>query len=92
MRSPLVTDFHETLGSCFASTLKDMLGYAVCESVYGLLERNGIPRGEICNRFDDTVAVLTKILVHLRGCSFTEPLLRCFVSTRNGPTFPTKIL
>jgi len=30
--------------------------------VYGLLERNGIPRGEICNRFDDTVAVLTKIL------------------------------
>jgi len=42
MRSPLVTVFHETLGSCFASTLKDMLGSAVCESVYGLLERNGI--------------------------------------------------
>jgi len=62
MRSPLVTDFHETLGSCFASTLKDMLGSAVCESVYGLLERSGIPRGEIGNRFDDTVAVLTKIL------------------------------
>ncbi len=62
MRSPMVTVFHETLDSCFASTLKDMLGSAVCESVYGLLERNGIPRGEICNRFDDTVIVLTKIL------------------------------
>ena len=62
MRSPLVTTFHETLGSCFASTLKDMLGSAVCESVYGLLERNGITGGEICNRFDDTVTVLTKVL------------------------------
>ncbi len=54
--------FHETLGLCFASTLKDMLGLAVCESVYGLLERNGIPKGEICNRFDDTVTVLTRAL------------------------------
>src|SRR5260370_35936545 len=39
-----------------------MLGLAVCESVYGLLERNGIPKGEICNRFDDTVTVLTRAL------------------------------
>ena len=62
MRSPLVEVFHETLGLCFASTLKDMLGLTVCESVYGLLERNGIPKGEICNRFDDTVTVLTKAL------------------------------
>ena len=62
MRSPLVEVFHETLGLCFASTLKDMLGLTVCESVYGLLERNGIPRGEISNRFDDTVTVLTKAL------------------------------
>ena len=62
MRSSLVEMFHETLGSCFASTLKDMLGLTVCESVYGLLERNGIPRGEISNRFDDTVTVLTKAL------------------------------
>src|SRR5260370_25609817 len=54
--------FHETLSLCFASTLKDMLGLAVCESVYGLLERNGIPKGEICNRFDDTVTVLTRAL------------------------------
>jgi hypothetical protein len=54
--------FHKTLGLCFASTLRDTLGLAVCESVYGLLERNGIPRGEICNRFDDTVMVLTKAL------------------------------
>ena len=62
MRSPLVEVFHETLGLCFASTLKDMLGFAVCESVYGLLEKNGIRRGEIPNRFDDTVTVLTKAL------------------------------
>jgi len=62
LRSPLVEVFHETLGLCFASTLKDMLGLAVCESVYGLLERNGIPKGEICNRFDDTVTVLTRAL------------------------------
>ncbi len=66
MRSSLGTVFHETLGSCFASTLKDMLGSAVCESVYGLIERNGISRVEICNRFDDTVVVLTKAL----GASF----------------------
>jgi hypothetical protein len=62
MRSPLVTTSHETLGSCFASTLKDMLGSAVCESVYRLLERNGISREEICNRFADTVTVLTRVL------------------------------
>jgi len=62
LRSPLVEVFHETLGSCFASTLKDMLGLAVCESGYGLLERNGIPKGEISNRFDDTVTVLTRAL------------------------------
>jgi hypothetical protein len=54
--------FDETLGSCFASTVKDMLGLAVCESVYGLLERNGIPKVEISNRFDDTVTVLTNAL------------------------------
>jgi len=62
MRSSLVEAFHETLGLCFASTLKDMLGGAVCESIYGLLEKNGIRRGEISNRFDDTVTVLNKAL------------------------------
>jgi hypothetical protein len=36
LASSLVEMFHETLGLCFASTLKDMLGLAVCESVYGL--------------------------------------------------------
>ncbi len=62
MQSPMVTVFQETLSSCFASTLKDMLGPAVCESVYRILEKNGIPRREISNRFDDTVAVLTRVL------------------------------
>jgi hypothetical protein len=62
MRSLLVTVFHETLGPCFALTLKDILGLAVCESMYGLMERNGIPKGEIPNRFDETVTVLTNAL------------------------------
>jgi len=89
----MVEVFQETLSLCFASALKDMLGLAVCESVYGLLERNGIPKGEICNRFDDTVKVLTKALgAHHPGCSSIEPLSKCFVSTRKEPNFPTRIL
>src|SRR5215831_16248248 len=66
MRSPMETVFQETLGFCFASTLKDTLGPAVCESVYGLLEKNGIRRDDVSSRFDDTVAVLGKAL----GASF----------------------
>ena len=62
MQGSLVESFQETLGRCFASSLRDMLGSAVGESIYGLLERNGIRRTEISNRFDDTVAVLTKAL------------------------------
>ena len=62
MQGSLVEAFQETLGRCFASSLRDMLGSAVGESIYGLLERNGIRRTEISNRFDDTVAVLTKAL------------------------------
>jgi hypothetical protein len=63
--------FDEPLGSCFAS-LKDMLGLAVCESVYGILGRNGIPKVEISNRFDDTVTVLTNAL----GTSSRVPIHR----------------
>ena len=62
MQGSLVESFQETLGRCFASSLRDMLGSTVGESIYGLLERNGIRRTEISNRFDDTVAVLTKAL------------------------------
>jgi hypothetical protein len=62
MQGSLVEAFQDTLGRCFASSLRDMLGSAVCESVYGLLEKNGIRRAEISNRFDDTVGVLTKAL------------------------------
>lgn len=62
MQGSLVEAFQETLGRCFASSLRDMLGSAVGESIYGLLERNGIRRTDISNRFDDTVAVLTKAL------------------------------
>lgn len=62
MQGSLVEAFQETLGRCFASSLRDMLGGVVCESVFGLLEKNGIRRTEISNRFDDTVAVLTRAL------------------------------
>jgi len=62
MRSPMETVFNETLGLCFAQTLKDMLGSAVCDSVLGLLEKNKISREDIPNRFDDAVMVLTKVL------------------------------
>ena len=62
MQGSLLESFQETLGRCFASSLRDMLGSAVGESIYGLLERNGIRRTDISNRFDDTVAVLTKAL------------------------------
>ena len=48
-----------------------MLGPTVRDSVYGLLERNGVPRGEVANRFDESVDVLVKglgaasrVLVH----------------------------
>ncbi|HZY47779.1 MAG TPA: hypothetical protein VFE96_08295 [Candidatus Bathyarchaeia archaeon] len=58
----MVEAFHETLGACFASTLRDMLGASVCESVYGLLEKNGIPKRDVPTRFDDTVTVLMKML------------------------------
>ena len=62
MQGSLVESFQETLGRCFASSLRDMLGSTVGESIYGLLERNGIRRNEISIRFDDTVAVLTRAL------------------------------
>jgi hypothetical protein len=62
MQGSLLESFQETLGRCFGSSLRDMLGGAVCESVYGLLAKNGIRREEISSRFDDTVAVLTKAL------------------------------
>lgn len=62
LQGSLVEAFQETLGRCFAATVKDMLGPVVSESVYGLLEKNGIRRSEVSYRFDDTVAVLTKAL------------------------------
>ena len=62
MRTALVDTFYETLDYCFETVLGEMLGKAVQDSVYGLLERNGIQRREIATRFDDVVEVLTKSL------------------------------
>ena len=71
VRSPLITVFHDTLGYCFDSALRDMLGPSVRDSVYGLLERSRIPRAEVANRFDEAVDVLvrgfgaaSRVLVH----------------------------
>ena len=62
MRTTLVDTFYDTLDYCFETVLGDMLGSGVREAVYLLLDRNGIPRMDISNRFDDTVEVLTKVL------------------------------
>ena len=62
MRASLVTDFYETLDYCLELVLGDMLGSAVRDSVYGLLERNGIARKDISNRFDEAVEVMMRVL------------------------------
>ncbi len=55
----MVTVFHETLTYCFDSALEGM-GSTVREVVYDFLEKKGITRPDISNRFDDVVKVLTE--------------------------------
>ena len=62
MRASLVTDFYETLDYCLELVLGDLLGSSVRDSVYGLLERNGISRKDISNRFDEAVEVMMRVL------------------------------
>jgi hypothetical protein len=62
MRSALVDTYYETLDYCFDSVLGDMLGSTVRDSVYNLLERNGIQRRDFGTRFDSVVEVLTRSL------------------------------
>lgn len=62
MRAPLITTFYDTLGYCFEIVLGDLLGKSVRDSVYELLERNGIPRTDVSNRFDDVVEVMGRAL------------------------------
>lgn len=62
MRGSLVETFYETLDYCFDTVVGEMLGMAVRDSVYSLLERNGIERREFGTRFDNVVEVLTKTL------------------------------
>lgn len=62
MRTTLVDTYFETLDYCFDMVLGDMLGSAVRDSVYSLLERNGIQRREFGTRFDNVVEVLTRSL------------------------------
>lgn len=62
MRATLVTDFYDTLDYCLGKALEELLGTNVAASVYGLLSRNGIPRLEIANRFDEAVEVMVRVL------------------------------
>ena len=39
-----------------------MLGREVRDKVFGMIERNGIPRREVSARFDDAVAIMVKVL------------------------------
>lgn len=50
------------MGYCFESVLHDMLGPMVRDSVYDLLAKDGIPRHEVSNRFDDTVQAMDRVL------------------------------
>ena len=62
MRSPLTEIFYETLGYCFGKVLLETLGPTVQASIYNLLERSGIRKEDISNRFDDVVQALTSTL------------------------------
>ncbi len=55
----MITVFHETLNYCFESALEGM-GKTVRDVVYDFLEKKGIARAEVSNRFDDVVKVLTE--------------------------------
>ncbi len=59
MRAPLVTVFHDTLNYCFDSVLEKM-GTSVRDIVYDHLEKKGILRSDISNKFDDVVRILTE--------------------------------
>jgi hypothetical protein len=62
LRTAIVSTFYETLDYCFEQAVKDILGDAVQGSVYGLLERNRIPKKDVANRFNDVVAIMLKTL------------------------------
>ena len=71
MRSPLTEVFYDTLTFCFGKVLMETLGPKVQASVYDLIERGGIRRADISNRFDDVVQVLrstigasSRVIVH----------------------------
>ena len=59
MRTPLETAFHDTLNYCFRSVLETM-GTTVRDVVYDHLEKRGVPRSEISEKFDDVVRILTE--------------------------------
>jgi hypothetical protein len=62
LRDTLITTFYDTLDYCFDTVLGDMLGRQVKDTIFGLLERNGIPRKDVSNRFDESVEVMIKTL------------------------------
>ncbi len=61
MRTTLIETFQATMNSIFNQTIQDMLGIAVREEVWKILERNKVPVREIALRFDEVVEILTSI-------------------------------
>jgi hypothetical protein len=59
LRSPLAEIFDETLGYSFGKVVLETLGPKVQTSIYDILERSGIKKRDVSNRFDDVVQVLT---------------------------------
>lgn len=59
MRAQMATVFYDTLNYCFESTLEGM-GSTVRDVIYDFLQKKGISRPDISNRFDDVVKVLTE--------------------------------
>lgn len=58
MRTPLETAFHDTLNYCFRSVLETM-GSTVRDVVYDHLEKSGVSRSDISEKFDDVVRILS---------------------------------
>ena len=72
MRSPLAEVFYDTLTFCFGKVLVETLGPKVQASVYDLIERGGIRRADISNRFDDVVQVLTSTALSILRLLFVD--------------------
>lgn len=61
MRTTLIETFQSTMIEIFTRTIQNMLGSGVRDEVVRLLEKNGVQRDDIALKFDEVVAILTRI-------------------------------